>query len=135
MTETIKQIDAFIARIIEIPEHEIGCGNIDKQCILWHLGMRDNKSYLDINDDVRMLGHIFGAKSDAQSTTFIYEINDGIFTRNEQLNSKLKFMLPKERIIYALQYFREIIVQNPDNHDDLNEYIHSMILSHTNRDY
>lgn len=135
MNEIIKQYDIFIDRINKIPAHEIGYGSLSNKCILCHLGLTNMDKMDGMNDDIRMLGHLFGGETDAQCMMHVYEINDGIFWRNEYLYSKSKFMLPKERLIFALQYFREIVLQNPDNHDDLNEYIHAMILRHTERDY
>lgn len=98
-------IDYFIDKFSKLREDEIGYGEIDTHCALFHCGIKDD-DYKDTPES-NTLGRIFkdgifnprGISRDLLSC--VYEINDD--THNLYISGDT----PKQRILNALQICKE----------------------------
>lgn len=105
-------IEYFLEKFQNIPAHEIGFGHIKEKDILHHCGMSDlDHQHMDMNDECTALAehlHVLFPDKTVPDVACIYEINDATNYSNDQLQSQLSGMIPKERIIYSLQMVQSI---------------------------
>jgi hypothetical protein len=104
-------IDYFIQKFEAIPENQIGEGEIEKHCALYHCGVKTNKDYKNLSEEAIALANIFKPLYHTQEennlSVYIYSINDG----SDNVNGIIENVIgntPKERLLNSLYKLKAI---------------------------